>query len=74
MTMILNVSIYLISVAVVAYGQGIYMEYLGDMFGIELHTAPISSIVVGLILTVVIILFNFLIIYRKIAEISRKRC
>ena len=74
MTMILNISIYLISVAVVAYGQGIYMEYLGDMFGIELHTAPISSIVVGLILTVVIILFNFLIIYRKIAEISRKRC
>lgn len=74
MTMILNISIYLISIAVVAYGQGVYMEYLGNVFGIELHTSSTSSIAAGLILTVVIILFNFLIIYRKIAEISRKRC
>lgn len=74
MTMILNISIYLISIAVVAYGQGVYMEYLGNVFGIELHTSPTLSIAAGLILTVVIILFNFLIIYRKIAEISCKRC
>jgi hypothetical protein len=74
MTMILNISIYLISIAVVAYGQGVYMEYLGNVFGIELHTSPTLSIAAGLVLTAVIILFNFLIIYRKIAEISRKRC
>jgi hypothetical protein len=39
-----------------------------------LQSSPATSIIVGLMLTAVITLFNFFIIHRKIAEISRKRC
>ena len=74
MAMILNVSIYLISIVVVSCVQSVYMGYLGKLFGITLAATPASSIVAGLLLTVVVTLFNFFIIYRKIAEISRKRC
>ena len=74
MTMILNVSIYVISMIVVSYVQGAYMGYLGSLFGVTLESSPATSIVAGLALTFVITLFNFYIIYRKIAEISRKRC
>ena len=74
MTMILNVSIYLISIVLVSYGQGMYMEYIGKLFGVTLEASPATAIVAGLMLTAAITLFNFFIIYRKIAEISRKRC
>ena len=74
MTMILNVSIYVISIVAVTYVQGAYMGYLGSLFGVTLEASPTTSIVAGLVLTFVITLFNFYIIYRKIAEISRKRC
>lgn len=74
MTMILNVSIYLISIVLVSYGQGMYMGYIGKLFGVTLEASPATAIVAGLMLTAAITLFNFFIIYRKIAEISRKRC
>jgi hypothetical protein len=74
MTMILNVSIYLISIVVVSYGQGLYMDYVSSLFDMTLQSSPATSIIVGLMLTAVITLFNFFIIHRKIAEISRKRC
>ena len=74
MTMILNVSIYLISIVLVSYGQGMYMWYIGKLFGVTLEASPATAIVAGLMLTAAITLFNFFIIYRKIAEISRKRC
>jgi hypothetical protein len=74
MTAILNVSIYVISIALVTYGQGLYMNYIGKLFGITLEATPVASIVAGLVLTIIITLFNFYIIYRKIAQISRKRC
>ena len=74
MTMILNVSIYLISIVLVSYGQGMYMGYIGKLFGVTLEASPATAIVAGLMLTAAITLFNFFIIYCKIAEISRKRC
>ena len=74
MTMILNVSIYLISIVVVSYGQSLYMDYVSSLFGMTLQSSPATSIIVGLMFTAVITLFNFFIIHRKIAEISRKRC
>lgn len=74
MTMILNVSIYLVSIVLVSYGQGMYMGYIGKLFGVTLEASPATAIVAGLMLTAAITLFNFIIIYRKIAEISRKRC
>lgn len=74
MTVILNISILAISVAAVMYAQGLYMGYIGGLFGIELTASPTSSIMAGVALTVAITLFNFYIIYRKIAQISRKRC
>lgn len=74
MTMILNASIYLISIVLVSYVQEYYMGYIGELFGVTLEASPATSFVAGLALTAVITLFNFFIIHRKIAEISRKRC
>lgn len=74
MTMILNISIYLISIVLVSYLQGYYMEHIGQLLGVTSEASPATSIVAGLVLTAVITLFNFFIIHRKIAEISRKRC
>lgn len=74
MTMILNASIYLISIVLVSYAQEYYMGYISKLFGVTLEASPATSFVAGLALTAVITLFNFFIIHRKIAEISRKRC
>lgn len=74
MTVILNLSILIIGVVAVAYAQGWYMGYLGSLFGVTLEASPTASIVAGVALSTVITLFNFFVIYRKIAEISRKRC
>ena len=74
MTVILNVSIMVISIVVAALVQNVYMDYLGKLFGVTLESSPMASIVAGVILTVAVTLFNFYIIYRKIAQISRKRC
>lgn len=74
MTVILNVSIMVISIVAAALVQNVYMDYLGKLFGVTLESSPMASIVAGVTLTVVVTLFNFYIIYRKIAQISRKRC
>ena len=74
MTIILNISILAISIGAVMYAQVLYMGYLGSLFGIELTASPASSITAGVALTVAITLFNFYVIYHKIAQISRKRC
>ena len=74
MTVILNLSILIIGIIAVIYAQGWYMGYLGGLFGVALDASPTASIIAGVVLTTVITLFNFFIIYRKIAEISRKRC
>jgi hypothetical protein len=50
------------------------MEHIGQLLGVTSEASPATSIVAGLVLTAVITLFNFFIIHRKIAEISRKRC
>lgn len=74
MTIVLNLSILIIGIIAVIYAQGWYMGYLGGLFGVSLDASPTASIIAGVVLTTVITLFNFFIIYRKIAEISRKRC
>jgi hypothetical protein len=74
MTIVLNLSILIIGIIAVVYAQGWYMGYLGGLFGMTLEASPTASVIAGVILTTFITLFNFFIIYRKIAEISRKRC
>lgn len=74
MTVILNLSILVVSIAAVSYAQVKYIDYLEAMFGTSVNATPVASIIAGAILAVVITLFNLLVIYRKIAEISQKRC
>jgi hypothetical protein len=74
MTVILNLSILVVSIVAVSYAQVKYIDYLEAMFGTSVNATPVASIIAGAILAVVITLFNLLVIYRKIAEISQKRC
>lgn len=73
LTLILNLSILIISIIIIVVGQGFYMGYISQLAGCELSSSPLVAIVVGVIFTTAIILFNFYIINRKIKEISRKR-
>jgi hypothetical protein len=74
MTVALNLSILIVSIAAVSYAQVRYIDYIESSFGISIDASPSTSIITGGIVAVVITIFNLLVIYRKIAEISRKRC
>lgn len=73
MTVALNLSILIVSIAAVSYTQVRYIDYIESSFGISIDASPSTSIITGGIVAVVITIFNLLVIYRKIAEISRKR-
>lgn len=73
MTLVLNLSVYALSVVVVWLLQGKYMSYLSEIAGFEFSATPISAILFGLALTAIIVTFNVFIIHRKIREISRRR-
>lgn len=73
MTLVLNLSVYALSVVVVWLLQGKYMSYLSEIAGFELSATPLSAILFGLALTAIIVTFNVFIIHRKIREISRRR-
>lgn len=74
MTVILNVTIFVMSVIAVAFAQHLYMGYIEETFGVVLSASPAASIVAGVLFTIAITLFNLYVIYRKIADISKKRC
>ena len=71
MAVVLNLSVWALSVIAVSLAQDVYMGYLSDVSGVELVSSPIVSIVVGLSLAVVVILFNTWIIQHKIKQILR---
>lgn len=73
MTLVLNLSVYALSVVVVWLLQGKYMSYLSEIAGFEFSGTPLSAILFGLALTAIIVTFNVFIIHRKIREISRRR-
>lgn len=73
MTLVLNLSVYALSVVVIWLLQGKYMSYLSEIAGFEFSATPLSAILFGLALTAIIVTFNVFIIHRKIREISRRR-
>ena len=73
LTLILNVSIWIISSILIIVAHRFYSGYISQLVGCELTSSPIVAIVVGVLFTAVVIAFNFFIINRKIREISRKR-
>ena len=68
-----GVSIFVISIILIVVTQELYMGYISQLAGFEISSSPIVAIVVGVILTTGIILFNTYIISRKIKDISQKR-
>lgn len=73
LTLVLNLSIWVISSIVVVVAQRLYIGYISQMAGCELSASPVVAIGIGGIFTALIIAFNFFVINRKIREISRKR-
>lgn len=72
MTLVLNLSVLVLSIVIVCIAQSTYMGYLSDIAGFQLSATPTTAIIVGVVLTAVIIAFNFFIIYRKIRDISQR--
>jgi hypothetical protein len=74
MTVVLNISILLVGIAIVAYGRSQFLAPIfSDFLGAGLSTSLTPTIVAGLILTALIICFNVFIILHKVNQISRKR-
>ena len=69
----LSVSIMILSLWIISQLRLIYIDYLAESTGREIHGTMALTIVCGLALMVGIIIFNIGIIRRKIVEISRKR-
>ena len=69
----LSVSIMVLSLWIISQLRLIYINYLAESTGREIHGTMALTIVCGLALMVGIIIFNIGIIRRKIVEISRKR-
>ena len=72
-TLVLNLSILAVSLVIIFLTQDMYMEQLSAIAGYQITTSPSMTIIVGVLFTTLIIAFNFLIINRKIRNISRKR-
>ncbi len=72
-TLVLNLSILAVSLVIIFLTQDLYMEQLSAIAGYQIATSPSMTIIVGVLFTALIIAFNFLIINRKIRNISRKR-
>lgn len=73
MALALNLSIFILGVIAVGFVQQTYMGLLSDMVGYKLPTSLTATIIAGVILTAIVLLFNIYIIRRKVAQISRKR-
>lgn len=73
MTLVLNLSVLAISLVTIIVAQDVYMKYISELAGYSLSSSPLVAIVVGVLFTALVILFNIYLINRKIREISRKR-
>ena len=69
----LNLAIFVVSIVVTLLIRAKYLGYLGEVFGIEVSSSALVSIVTGIVISIAITAFNVLIIRRKIGLISSKR-
>lgn len=69
----LNLAIFVVSVVVTLLIRAKYLGYLSEVFGIEVSSYALVSIVTGIVISIAITAFNVLIIRRKIGIISSKR-
>ena len=63
----------MLSLWIISQVRHIYIDYLVESTGREMHGTMALTIVCGLGLMIGIIIFNIGVIRRKIVEISRKR-
>ena len=70
---LLSASIMMLSLWIISQVRHIYIDYLVESTGREMHGTMALTIVCGLGLMIGIIIFNLGVIRRKIVEISRKR-
>ena len=69
----LNLSIFVVSIVATILIRAKYLDYLGEVFGIEASGSAFVSIVAGIVISVAITAFNVLVIRRKIRLISSRR-
>lgn len=73
MTIIMNISIMVISLVITALVQQLYMELIAGYAPNVTESNMSASIIGGVIITTINILFNIFIINRKVKQIARKR-
>ena len=73
LTTLLNLSVLAGALAIAFVARHYYIEGLATIFDIKVSGTILTTILVGATITVVVIIFNAIIIQRKVNEISRKR-
>ena len=73
LTIALNTTIMLLGIMLTIAAQQLYMEHLSTLASRELPHTPVAAIIAGVIVAGATILFNIVVIRRKIEQISRKR-
>lgn len=73
LTIGLNVGIYVVSIVAVVVCQQIYMGEISALTGLSINTSPMVAILTGAIISVVVTLFNIVVIRRKVTRIARRR-
>ncbi len=72
-TIVMNISIMVISLVITALVQQLYMELIADYAPSVAESNMSASIIGGVIITTINIIFNIFIINRKVKQIARKR-
>ena len=70
LTVALNGSILVVAVVIVALLQRLYMGYLSEITAIELPYSPLASALSGVVITLLLALFNIVVIRHKINDIK----
>lgn len=70
LTVALNGSILVVAVVIVALLQRLYMGYLSEITAIELPCSPLASALSGVAITLLLALFNIVVIRHKINDIK----
>lgn len=73
LALVLNVVIVAAALATVGYLRGLYVEKLGAMFEGMGESSMLLTIAAGVAITLVIILFNAVVIRRKVNALARKK-
>lgn len=73
LALLLNVAVMIGALIITLLLRGYYLDKLSLLFGAHISGTTTYTILIALLITTLVVLFNAVIIWRKVAEIARKK-